>query len=229
MSVASKGAMHPLRGLRALLRWRRDPEDGEALAAIGEGLDGPFFEAWFRRFEATRVGRRVILEQRDLLSLLADRWWLSGLPPGSLGRAYLEFAGREESVSPGHAVSAPASGPDGPDDRTRFAQRISDQHDLVHVVAGYGREPAGEVSVLAFEAAQMPSPGNFLVALVASAGLGLDRLPILWRAFQRGRRAAWLPAADWEALLEMPLTEARALLGMAATLPPDPVRRERAA
>lgn len=221
--------MHPLRGLLALLRWRRAPEDGEALAAVGECLDGPFFEAWFRRFEATRVGRRVLLERRDLLSLLTDRWWLSGLPPGSLGRAYLEYAGRDEPTAPGHGNFAPASGPEGPQDRTRFAQRLADQHDLVHVVAGYGREPGGEVSVLAFEAGQMPSPANFLVALVASAGLGVDRLPILWRAFRRGRRAAWLPAADWEALLEMPLTEARALLGMAAPLPPDPGRRERAA
>jgi ubiquinone biosynthesis protein COQ4 len=33
-------------------------------------------------------------------------------------------------------------------------------------------------------------------------------------AYRRGRKAAWLPAVDWETMLERPLVEVRAELGL---------------
>jgi len=33
-------------------------------------------------------------------------------------------------------------------------------------------------------------------------------------AYRRGRKAAWLPAADWESLLQQPIEEVRAKLGL---------------
>jgi len=38
--------------------------------------------------------------------------------------------------------------------------------------------------------------------------------PLVRQAYRRGRRAAWLPATDWEALLPRPLHEVRVELGV---------------
>ena len=44
--------------------------------------------------------------------------------------------------------------------------------------------------------------------------LRLTDRPFVVAAYRRGRRSAWLPAADWEGLLEMPLGDVRGLLGL---------------
>ena len=41
----------------------------------------------------------------------------------------------------------------------------------------------------------------------------------MWQGYLRGRRAGLLPAADWEALLELPLDDVRRRLGIDD--PPD--------
>ena len=46
-------------------------------------------------------------------------------------------------------------------------------------------------------------------AVGAEPGLARDR-----DALARSRRAPWLPVADWEALLELPLDEVRAQLSL---------------
>ncbi len=205
--------------LRALRRLWRDPEDTHAAFEVLDALDGPFLEGWFRRFLGTRVGRRVLEEESDLLALLADRSWLSEMPEGSLGRAYHEFVERE-------ALSAQALVDASRDEngrayedwldqgRARFTARLRDQHDLEHVVTGYGRDVVGETALLAFDLGQSPSLG-----IPVLVGLGmLDATPesrrLFLAAYRRGRRAAWLPATDWEGLLEMPLVEVRAVLGV---------------
>ena len=37
-----------------------------------------------------------------------------------------------------------------------------------------------------------------------------------WRAYQAGKRAAWLPGQDWEALLAKPIAEVRRELNIEA-------------
>ena len=54
-------------------------------------------------------------------------------------------------------------------------------------------------------------------AATAAADLGIG-----------GRRAAWLPAQDWEALLGRPLDEVRAQLGLGEPPRYEPVRSARA-
>jgi ubiquinone biosynthesis protein COQ4 len=79
--------------------------------------------------------------------------------------------------------------------------------------------------VLAFSFAQLKHPGvGFL------AGLGWVLSPeekyrrFIVDGFRRGRRAAWLPAQDWEALLPLPLDEVRRRLGVAPVGPYETVR-----
>jgi len=213
-----------LGALRALGRIRRDPSDPRAVAELCEALDGPFFEMAFRRFRATRVGRRVLDEERDLLSLVADRGWLGSLPDGSLGHACARFVDREGSFrpEPGPAVGRDADG--GWDswqerERRRFSERLDDQRDLEHVVTGYGRDTAGSNALLAFGLGQQPRPGALLAVAWACLRAGREQRRVLFAAFGRGRRAAWLPATDWESLLALPLHDVRSLLGLGVPPP----------
>ena len=103
---------------------------------------------------------------------------------------------------------------------TWFRARMREMHDLLHVTAGYGRDPLGEACVLAFTFAQNRSPGAAVIATVG-AWRNLRRLKSLrapravWEAYRQGRRAAWVIAADWEDLLAQPLESVRARLRIA--------------
>ncbi len=211
--------IRPVVAYRALRRLWSDPDDTRAVFEVLESLDGPFVEGWFRRFRATRVGRRVLEEERDLLALLADRTWLGGLPEGSLGRAYASFVDRE-GLTAEALVEASRDDRGGgyetwlDEERARFAARLRDQHDLEHVVTGYRRDVLGETALLAFDLGQMPSLGLFVLVGIGLLEASGDDRRFLLDAYRRGRRAAWLPATDWEGLVELPLTEVRALLGL---------------
>ena len=54
--------------------------------------------------------------------------------------------------------------------------------------------------------------------IVAMAWLKGGSIPgarrMIREAFQRGRKAAWLPAADWEGLLSQPLEYVRSVLSL---------------
>lgn len=149
---------------------------------------------------------------------------LAALPEGSLGRAYLDFRERE-GITPGGLVEASVNDArDALDGELRFiADRMRDSHDLWHVVTGCRTDLAGELSVLAFTAAQTAGLGVGMLALAGYAHsftlpgeLGERGRRLAREAFSRGLRAGWLPVADWEALLPLPIEEARAALGITA-------------
>jgi ubiquinone biosynthesis protein COQ4 len=99
-------------------------------------------------------------------------------------------------------------------DYRRTMERLRDMHDLWHVVSGYGRDLVGEASLLTFTFAQTWNPGVGFIAAVAYLRIGdvPGARGLLREAFRRGRRAAWLPGEDWEALLALPLDEVRSRL-----------------
>jgi CheY-like chemotaxis protein len=109
------------------------------------------------------------------------------------------------------------------DDEILFGARLRDQHDLWHVTSGYGRDGLGELALLAFTYAQTRNRGIGFIVLVG-ARVTAKNLPNvkIWRvireAYRNGKKAAWLPAADWEAMLEKPLADVRATLGIAEPL-----------
>jgi ubiquinone biosynthesis protein COQ4 len=176
----------------------------------------------FRRFKATEVGARVISGKHDLITLLCDRAYLESLPQGSLGQAFQIFMDGCGITSDGLNAAARDSGlqdADLPEDFRRFTQRLRVQHDLWHVVTGYGCDGLGEVCNVAFS---YPQTGNFGFMIIAwFGGRNYAKLfpnePVMaamWEGYKRGRRAAWLPGVDWEAMLPMPLSEVKALLGL---------------
>ena len=221
--------MRPLLALRAMRALLLDPDDTARVFDVIQALGGRSGERAFDRFRRSAVGARVLAERRDLLVALGDRERLLALPPGALGRTYAEFMGREQISAQGLAEASLAAGDADPAlsaERRLFGARLRDMHDLWHVVTGYGRDLLGEASLLAFSYAQTRNRGVGLI--VATAWWKARSAPafrrMLREGYRRGRRAAWLPAQDWEALLARPLDEVRAELGLGEPPRYEPVR-----
>ncbi|HME71185.1 MAG TPA: Coq4 family protein [Myxococcota bacterium] len=214
MTKPPRRRIRPLDAWQAIRALLRDPDDTRQVFKIVDALSGKAGERIFRRFRATASGTRILEERRDLLQTLCQRDALAALPPGSLGRSYLDFVTREQITADGlvaASMEAREQVEELSEDYRRTMERLRDMHDLWHVVAGYGRDLVGEASLLAFTFAQTWNPGvGFIVAV---AYLRLGDVPgargLLREAFRRGRRAAWLPGEDWEALLALPLDEVR--------------------
>lgn len=215
--------MQPLVAWRAFQRLMDDPEDTAQVFRILRALSGNAVQRGYARFRRTSLGAQVLAERRDVLPLLEDRDGLGALPADSLGRAYLRFM-ETETLTPGGLVAASVEGEGDEYTDEGFAlygRRLRDTHDLWHVATGYGRDGFGELCLLAFSYAQTWNFGlAFIVLLgtrrVARAHRDVPAWRAVWQAYRAGRRAGWLPAADWEALLGRPLVEVRRELGLDA-------------
>ncbi|NIJ42401.1 ubiquinone biosynthesis protein COQ4 [Parvibaculum indicum] len=226
--------IQPLKALAAIRALKENKEDTGQVFKVIEALSGGAEERLFHRFEASHGGKRVLGEKLDLLSVLCDREKLAAMPEGSLGAAYYRFMTSENLTADGlvEASNEMKLRENMPEAGKRFRDRIRDQHDLWHIVTGYGRDGLGELSLLAFSYAQTRNRGIGAIVLLITysanktyAGCGL------WRAiregYRRGREAHWLPAEIWEELLPLPLEQVRAKL--AVTVPAPEYRRAMAA
>jgi ubiquinone biosynthesis protein COQ4 len=209
--------IQPLEAVRALRALVSNPDDTGQVFRVIRALSGRSFERTLARVQADPTGRRILDERRRLLPVLADRARLRALPEGSLGRAYARFMDAEAISADGlvEASKTPEPLPEhrlGPDGQI-LGERLRDMHDLWHVVTGYGRDLFGEAALLAFTYAQTRNRGIGAIAAVGFwrmwRGGAREAATLVRRAWWRGRRAAFLPAADWEALLELPLDEVR--------------------
>jgi ubiquinone biosynthesis protein COQ4 len=214
--------IQPLVALRALRAIFRDKEDTGQVFKIVNALTGKSIFRRLGRFRNSPVGCEVLAENRQLLSTLSDRKYLASLPEGSYGRAYLKFL-ETEGLSAEGLVEASKEAPRTQQqaDYELFTSRLRDSHDLQHVLTGYGRNTLGELSVLAFSYAHTRNPGiGFLVVtgmfkFRKEMPEGIPVFRAVWEAYRNGTKSAWLPAADWEALLKLPIEEARRILSIA--------------
>jgi ubiquinone biosynthesis protein COQ4 len=98
-------------------------------------------------------------------------------------------------------------------------------HDLWHVLLGYSRDILGELQLLAFSHVQLRTRAFGWIVPI-SAFFNERQAPgtrdLVALARERARRAPWLPALDWEALLARPLGETRETLRVG---PPPAYRR----
>ena len=206
--------MQPLVAARALRELIRDPEQTEQVFIIIRAMSGDSLERSYQRFLSTNTGCSILREQRKLRDRLDDRSALANLPSGSFGAAYLAFV-EAGQLTAGGLVEASEVNEDLIEDPglRLYAERLRDQHDLWHTLTGYGRDPFGEACLLAFTYAQTRNRGLGTIALIGmlklSRELGAGVLKAMWQGFRDGRRAAWLPAQEWESLLERPLDEVR--------------------
>jgi ubiquinone biosynthesis protein COQ4 len=211
----------PFEALEALHKLIEDPDDTEQAFRIVRSIDGGGLERMYRRFGATADGRAMLVERPSLLDALRDRGALLAMPEGSLGRAYAAFCERE-GIAPGGLVEASeTTDADVSPELRWFADRMRDSHDLWHVVTGFRTDLRGELSLLAFTTAQTDGLGvgllsatGFLRSFALPSEMGAPTRRLVLEAFARGRRAKWLPATRWEALLARPLDEVRIELGL---------------
>ena len=213
--------LHPIVALRAVRALLRDAEDTPQVFLLLDALRGRTSQRQLTRFRQTEVGRAVLAERRRLFDRLNDRNTLAALPTGTLGRLYHEFTAAEQLSAEGLAEISNFDEVLRPgEDMTLFRERGRDAHDLLHVVAGYGRDPLGEACLTAFTFAQTGLKGFMLIATAAARRIAqsLPGEPVrrtVFEGYRRGRRARWLVAADWETLLAQPIDSVRAQFGVA--------------
>ena len=219
---ATPRKIQPRRALRAIRNLIADPERTEQVFEVIDALSGDSQDRGLERFIGTETGQRLLREQHDLIDALKDRDALRALPAGTLGRTYLAFMDRENLAADGLVDASRARADEETDPQQRwYNARLRDMHDLWHVVTGYGRDSFGEVCLLAFTYAQTRNRGIAAIAFFGTREVGRELgMRRAWAAtlegFRHGKRAAWLPAQDWQALLALPLDTARAQLGIEA-------------
>ena len=149
------------------------------------------------------------------MKFLRNKTLLSELPENSLGQRYLQFMNEQGLTADGlvEASEEQADALDADSDLSLFATRQRDMHDLWHVLTEYGRDELGEACLLGFTYAQNKNRGVGFIAVVGCFKLyrrhGLSAARSIFSAYLDGRRAAWLPQQDWEALLHEPIESVR--------------------
>jgi ubiquinone biosynthesis protein COQ4 len=208
--------LRPLEAIRAVRRLLAKPEDTTQVFAIFRAMRGKSGLWAFRRFASSPTGAQVIRERRRLLDTLSDRTHLAELPANSFGRAYFDFMEEEQLTAEGLVQASQAWENDPvPPDVELYRERMRDAHDLTHVLTGYGRDPLGEICLLAFMYAHTRNLGMMLIVLMSLPQLPRAGRRALFQAWRNGRKARWLQDQDFEALLAMPLGEVRKALNIA--------------
>jgi ubiquinone biosynthesis protein COQ4 len=234
--IRNRRRLGPLKFLRAYQELRRARATGDPKVVLR--FMRPFhtrqFERTYSYVLADPVGRRLLDEERSLLPALSDLESLHTLPEGSLGREYARFM-EDEELSVMDFAEASLASMDALDYADRrawtLAQRLRDMHDLIHVVAGYGRDLLGEMAVLSFTSGRFERRRNYRVSFVlrlaqwkfARSGRP-DAADVLRGAAERGAQAAFLPAVEWERLLRLPLPQVREQLGISPPAEYEPIR-----
>jgi len=211
--------LRPFEALRAVGRLLRNPEDTRQVFTIISSLRGRSGRRLFQRFRRSPTGAAVLADRRQLLDRLKDQTALSRLPQGSLGRAYFDFMQAENLSAAGLVEASEVETQDLPVDARLFRERMRDMHDLNHTLTGYGRDPLGELCLLAFMYRQTGNVGNALIALMATkkfpkGGAGRAARKALFEGFRNGARAPWVPGLDWESMLPEDLETLRQRLGV---------------
>lgn len=203
-----------------------DKEDTKQVFIILEALAGNSGFRAFKRFQKTPHAQNILAAEKPLVDYLLDRDWLAALPKGSLGERYFNFT-KVEKITADGLTDASIEGRDEEREmsaaQVKYHERMRDAHDLWHVTTGYGRDPLGELCLLAVTWRQLGNLGllviiaaGFMVARKDSPELGIGRA--LREAFRLGKAAKGLPGAHWEALLDRPLDEVRRELGIETPL-----------
>lgn len=212
--------LRPFEAVKAVRRLMANPEATEEVFVILRAMRGRSGIALFRRFTQSPMGVRILKEQRNLFAALSDTAALAALPDGSLGRQYHRFMAAENLSAEGLVAPSQAYRDDVvPDDVALFRDRMRDMHDLTHILTGYGRDPLGELCLLAF---MYPHTGNLGMALIVLMGFGrlesrAARKAVI-EAWRHGRKARWFADLDWEAMLPEPLDVLRSRFGVRAPL-----------
>lgn len=214
--------LQPGRAWRAFRRLLADKEDTRQVFEIMSAMAGRSTTRGYARLLKDAEGARQAYLTEELADRLQDRAWLEALPANSVGAAYLAFI-RERDLSAYGLAEESRKVADVDIDAAHpvawYARRLRDVHDIWHVLTGYRTDALGEACVVAFSLPQTGSLGFGVIAGGAAleymrARTGYPCARAILQAWRHGRRAAWLPGMDYEALLAEPLEGVRARLGI---------------
>jgi len=194
--------LRPIEAVKAVRRLMEDPEATQEVFIILRAMRGRSGITLFNRFRQSAMGASILAEKRSLFAALSDGAALAAMPMGSLGRDYHRFMA-SENLSPEGLVAPSQAFRDDQvsQDVALFRDRMRDMHDLTHTLTGYGRDPLGELCLLAFMYAHTGNLGMALIVL-----MGFSRLES--RAPRRAVIEAWrhcVADMDWEAMLPQQL------------------------
>lgn len=208
----------------ALQRLLANGDDTVQVFRIMRALNADTSHRNYARLLQEPGGGRIAYDHVELARRFSDRTWIDALPDGSVGAHYRAFLDRTGFSAQGLADISYADG-EGWQDAAHpvawFGRRERDVHDIWHVLTGYtAEEHLGEACLVAFSYAQTGGLGWAAIGL----GAALKSLRItgerafakaVWEGYRHGRRAKWLHAEDYEALLAEPLDAARRRLNIA--------------
>jgi ubiquinone biosynthesis protein COQ4 len=188
-----------------------------SLKTVGELTDGllatPAYALLARHLTqdpacAALICDRYIPPAHDLETLLT-------YPPDSLGyryAAHLKKTGFDPNLHAGMTAES---------DAHYVELRLSQTHDLWHVVTGFDTSVTGEIGLQAFHLPQFPYPlgamliANSLISSTVREPEGLPRLlDAIAQGFQMGKAAKPLFAQKWEEGWDKPLAQWRAELNI---------------
>jgi len=197
--------------VKAVRRLMANPEATEEVFVILRAMRGRSGINLFNRFRQSPMGTRILAEKRNLFATLSDGAALAALPQDSLGNTYHRFMA-SENLSP-EGLVAPSQAyrdDDVSDDVALFRDRMRDMHDLTHTLTGYGRDPLGELCLLAFMYAHTGNLGMALIVLMGFSKLESKaaRKAVI-EAWRHGRKARWFADMDWETMLSQQLDALR--------------------
>jgi ubiquinone biosynthesis protein COQ4 len=147
--------------------------------------------------------------------LRVDLRGLERQPAGSLGRVFADHL-RKNGLDPTSIPTLAAE-----TDIAFVRAHLYETHDVWHAVTGFGADPAGELGLQAFYAAQTPGNLPLLLMAVGLLNTGLfcmtdreRRLDAISQGWAMGRRARPLFGARWDELWDRPVGEVRAMFAV---------------
>jgi ubiquinone biosynthesis protein COQ4 len=193
---------------------------------VAEELTGRAAFARFRRelFEGPE-GRALLAERPELSSERVDFDALRALPPGTLGRAYVEHLDRHGLAADSQAAATRYV----EDDEVAYLmRRFRQTHDVWHALTGLGTAGHEEVLLHAFSWGQLRLPVSAMI--VFFGGVKHMVLEARWDALRHGLVDAWRAGRDaapllpvyWERHWAEPMAEVCARLGLRPPETPAP-------
>lgn len=131
-----------------------NPHRGDMIACLGETTGEDALQYMKTCMEQSEEGLQILQDQPRINTSTVDLQYLSGLPPDTLGRAYLRFLEVNQVTPDSRAVVQFVD-----DIELAYViQRYREAHDLIHTVLQMPTNMLGEVTVKWVEALQFKLP-----------------------------------------------------------------------
>lgn len=210
---------------RAMRKLLANGDDTQQVFVIMRALNGAAVPKRLQRLLKSPAGAQQLERRVELAERLSDPAFIASFASGTVGASYRAFLEQTGYSAAGLVeVSKVTRGLEADDACAWMGRRTRDVHDIWHVLSGYqADESLGEAALVAFSYAQAGGLGWAFIAFAAtlkslrmSGNTAFARA--VWEGWRHGRKARWLLAEDYEALLNEPLEAARRRLRIARPL-----------